>query len=108
MAQEDITKIENRKSKIGDDANRGAFSRRLTFPSACGLIRVPAAADDGRVAQLGERIVRNDEVVGSIPIASTIRRVPGRPISLPPPTPDVLQSREPESAGESLGRSRGL
>ena len=27
---------------------------------------------DGVVAQLGERVVRNDEVVGSIPISSTI------------------------------------
>ena len=26
---------------------------------------------DGAVAQLGERVVRNDEVVGSIPIGST-------------------------------------
>ena len=26
----------------------------------------------GRVAQLGERLVRNEEVVGSIPITSTI------------------------------------
>jgi hypothetical protein len=26
----------------------------------------------GAVAQLGERVVRNDEVVGSIPISSTI------------------------------------
>ncbi len=28
-------------------------------------------ADNGAVAQLGERVVRNDEVVGSIPIGST-------------------------------------
>src|SRR5882672_3900862 len=34
----------------------------------------PAAANDGSVAQLGERVVRNDEVEGSIPFASTTRR----------------------------------
>ncbi len=28
----------------------------------------------GRVAQLGERLVRNEEVVGSIPITSTISK----------------------------------
>src|ERR1700761_5401779 len=28
---------------------------------------------DGAVAQLGERVVRNDEVRGSIPLSSTIR-----------------------------------
>ncbi len=28
----------------------------------------------GRVAQLGERLVRNEEVVGSIPITSKIRK----------------------------------
>jgi hypothetical protein len=27
----------------------------------------------GAVAQLGERVVRNDEVVGSIPISSSLR-----------------------------------
>lgn len=30
----------------------------------------------GAVAQLGERVVRNDEVVGSIPIGSTKLKVP--------------------------------
>ena len=30
------------------------------------------AVQDGRVAQLGERVVRNDEVAGSIPVTSTI------------------------------------
>jgi len=33
---------------------------------------VAAAGQRGDVAQLGERVVRNDEVVGSIPIISTI------------------------------------
>ena len=39
-----------------------------------GLGPVPAArpASGGDVAQLGERLVRNEEVVGSIPIISTI------------------------------------
>ena len=38
----------------------------------------------GRVAQLGERVVRNDEVAGSIPVTSTnlvnsLRRMGGYP-----------------------------
>ena len=32
---------------------------------------------NGAIAQLGERIVRNDEVVGSIPTSSTTFRSPG-------------------------------
>src|SRR5690606_18169804 len=32
-------------------------------------------SSDGAVAQLGERIVRNDEVRGPIPLSSTIRRI---------------------------------
>jgi hypothetical protein len=33
----------------------------------------PVARRNGVVAQLGERVVRNDEVSGSIPLNSTIR-----------------------------------
>ena len=35
---------------------------------------LPAVLSDqvGRVAQLGERLVRNEEVAGSIPVSSTI------------------------------------
>jgi hypothetical protein len=33
--------------------------------------RFPPAGGSGAIAQLGERIVRNDEVVGSIPTSST-------------------------------------
>ena len=36
-------------------------------------------ADNGAVAQLGERVVRNDEVVGSIPIGSTRFQLSGGP-----------------------------
>ncbi len=39
------------------------------------FLEVPALRNSkifGRVAQLGERLVRNEEVVGSIPITSTI------------------------------------
>ena len=35
----------------------------------------------GAVAQLGERLVRNEEVSGSIPLSSTIRPVALRRIS---------------------------
>ena len=34
--------------------------------------RNPSHPQNGAIAQLGERIVRNDEVVGSIPTSSTI------------------------------------
>jgi hypothetical protein len=36
---------------------------------------MPREAGCGAVAQLGERVVRNDEVSGSIPLSSTIRVV---------------------------------
>ena len=35
----------------------------------------------GAVAQLGERVVRNDEVGGSIPLCSTIYRGSRRPLN---------------------------
>jgi hypothetical protein len=45
------------------------------FPSRWNLLQTSAnilkVATRGRVAQLGERIVRNDEVAGSIPVSST-------------------------------------
>jgi hypothetical protein len=46
---------------------------------------MPLALVDGAVAQLGERVVRNDEVSGSIPLSSTIRQLsflPGSPAGL--------------------------
>ena len=36
------------------------------------MLKVTLLPIFGRVAQLGERLVRNEEVVGSIPITSTI------------------------------------
>lgn len=48
----------------------------LTLTANWNLLQTSAnirkVATRGRVAQLGERIVRNDEVVGSIPTSSTI------------------------------------
>lgn len=41
----------------------------VTVLTSCGGYATSRA--DGAVAQLGERVVRNDEVVGSIPIGST-------------------------------------
>jgi hypothetical protein len=38
--------------------------------SCASFVKLEVAAR-GRVAQLGERIVRNDEVAGSIPVSST-------------------------------------
>jgi hypothetical protein len=46
------------------------FQRCLDSPqTSANILKV---ATRGRVAQLGERIVRNDEVAGSIPVSSTI------------------------------------
>ena len=55
------------------------------FPSA----KILKVATRGRVAQLGERVVRNDEVAGSNPVTSTI------PSSFPqlPPLPSFLAPR---------------
>jgi hypothetical protein len=38
---------------------------------------------EGAVAQLGERVVRNDEVAGSIPVGSTITSISETPERLP-------------------------
>ena len=46
-------------------ADSGSFRRNRM---AAGKIKIPAR---GAIAQLGERIVRNDEVAGSIPVTST-------------------------------------
>src|SRR3954451_1780704 len=61
-------------------------ARSLAFPSRLVRIEILACAAGllrcGAIAQLGERIVRNDEVVGSIPTSSTMfsvisERLPG-------------------------------
>src|SRR6266567_4844255 len=46
------------------------------------LIKLPGSlqVSRGAIAQLGERIVRNDEVVGSIPTSSTMFSIACRPI----------------------------
>jgi hypothetical protein len=45
-----------------------------TWSSTQYAAKITCQSDDtpGAIAQLGERIVRNDEVVGSIPTSSTI------------------------------------
>ena len=64
----------------------------------------------GAVAQLGERVVRNDEVVGSIPIGSTIlyREIPGDndPSDLLPSWPN--QARWPALRDQQASRSFSL
>ncbi len=56
----------------------------------------------GAVAQLGERLVRNEEVVGSIPISSTEKRVSievkscATVSSLTPPGPEGSNGRLPK------------
>ena len=52
-----------------------ATDRRLTEWNRAPII---PPREDGAVAQLGERVVRNDEVVGSIPIGSTIFSIPAK------------------------------
>ena len=42
-----------------------------------GRRRVPRRGHEGAIAQLGERVVRNDEVGGSIPPGSTTLRPSG-------------------------------
>jgi hypothetical protein len=49
-----------RYSLYNEDASESHGRRTSLIPNPCGAI-----------AQLGERIVRNDEVVGSIPTSST-------------------------------------
>ena len=43
----------------------------FTTPLGLSLSKAPARHWNGAVAQLGERVVRNDEVRGSIPLSST-------------------------------------
>ena len=60
----------------------------------------PPAAPDGAVAQLGERLVRNEEVRGSIPLSSTIRAADGSTsLSLGRPTHHQPAVRGPASTG---------
>ena len=46
-------------------------SRRLALLPAFARMSPASASVDGRVAQLGERLVRNEEVRGSSPLTST-------------------------------------
>ncbi len=59
---------------------RGPWSGRLSELTSLNapIIRGALATGDGAVAQLGERLVRNEEVRGSIPLSSTT--VSGRPV----------------------------
>ena len=43
----------------------------MRFRSSTGEARLARRDWNGAVAQLGERVVRNDEVSGSIPLGST-------------------------------------
>ena len=53
-----------------------AAPARLTVPGPLTIVRRLRGYPAGAIAQLGERIVRNDEVGGSIPPGSTN---PGNP-----------------------------
>jgi hypothetical protein len=52
----------------GPAVNPGPRGGGLTWPRGVVMFR---PRGDGAVAQLGERVVRNDEVSGSIPLSST-------------------------------------
>ena len=58
------------KSKLGADSGRFASLRSLPAFRPCATL--PGLKNRGDVAQLGERLVRNEEVGGSIPLISTI------------------------------------
>jgi hypothetical protein len=51
------------------------MGRSLGAPREIG-VETDAGTGDGAVAQLGERLVRNEEVRGSIPLSSTIAGLP--------------------------------
>jgi hypothetical protein len=46
------------------------------------LVKIGIRTFRGAIAQLGERVVRNDEAVGSIPTSSTIVFKPLQPVCL--------------------------
>jgi hypothetical protein len=48
--------------------------RRVLWQPDAALLKLISPTNSGAIAQLGERIVRNDEVVGSIPTSSTISK----------------------------------
>lgn len=73
-------------------SRRGGCHRRRTPPGQVG--GVPHDGQHGAVAQLAERLVRNEEVVGSTPISSTMPR-PGR----------AGTSRRPHDAGQTAAPS---
>src|SRR5260221_8551021 len=79
----------NEVNKQDSRGNRGlaACSRSLTPPTRGPKWRALAAsrrgvAFGGAVAQLGERLVRNEEVRGSTPLGSTTRLKPKQPVQL--------------------------
>ena len=57
--------------KLKGDCRSGPGARKTALPPDR---RLSIAARIGAVAQLGERVVRNDEVRGSIPLGSTSLR----------------------------------
>jgi hypothetical protein len=63
---------------LSSDCNFVMKLLRLGFAALAGTVdadKIKTPANRGAIAQLGERIVRNDEVVGSIPTSSTKFRV---------------------------------
>jgi hypothetical protein len=62
---------------IGIDDDPSAMADILRKRPLQALFASPIAAHIGALAQLGERVVRNDEVSGSIPLGSTT--IPEKP-----------------------------
>src|SRR6185503_539188 len=65
----------------------------------------PQSGRDGAIAQLGERVVRNDEVGGSIPPGSTSLRLL-RKLRLGKPAENYRSEAAKAAAAEPEGRSR--
>jgi hypothetical protein len=59
-----------KRPTFGDAASLALQTSNLKFPTSSNRVKI-SLTTRGRVAQLGERIVRNDEVAGSTPVSST-------------------------------------
>lgn len=71
VVKNDIFKCCKRPRCFPTGKNKNIFIFVFVY-AIINMLKVTLLPIFGRVAQLGERLVRNEEVVGSIPITSTI------------------------------------
>ena len=71
VVKSDILKCGKRPRGFPTGKNKNIFIFIFVY-AIINILKVTLLPIFGRVAQLGERLVRNEEVVGSIPITSTI------------------------------------